>query len=136
MNFETIVSWAPQTTRVNRGGRRANILKMTPPVGGIGRFSSNPLYLRSPNGLGRRKQLTRCRIKHELTVWTVKGKRPFHCGPVLQRISRLLSIKYVQCFVSGLEVLLGENLINCYHFYHEVLGMFFLYPFLKMFDSF
>lgn len=80
MNFETIVFWIPQTTRVNIGGRCANILKMTPvaPRGGLRMSTRSPCTpTRSPNGPRRRKQLTRCRIKHELTDGSLKGIHPF-----------------------------------------------------------
>lgn len=58
---------------------------------------------RSPNLLGRRKQLTRCRIKHELTVGPLKENTLFHCGSVLQRILGLLNIKYCVSLCSAIK---------------------------------
>lgn len=99
MNFETIVFWVPQTTQVNMEGCWANILKMTPTGGSRCRGRARPV--RSPNGPA--KQLTRCRIKHELTVGPLKEYTLFHCGSVLQRISGLLNIKYYVLLCSAIR---------------------------------
>ena len=93
----------------HKGGEAQIFLKLPPREGVFGgagwSFAAHDLSAppRSPNLLGRRKQLTRCRIKHELTVGPLKENTLFHCGSVLQRILGLLNIKYCVSLCSAIK---------------------------------